>query len=1058
MHARGPPNKCPNGGRRPRVDRNFPMHLAKPIVIAWLACVAGLTPNPAALAQDAVVEEADAFAAGARALNEGRYGEAQSLLARALDAASTGGRADRRRAEIALLLAQAHLAANDPAAARAALLKEWSVVAVSGEAEFIDRAHYIRMTAALMLRDFAEAAKHSGALADRYAARNGKDHQTAVESRINHGSVLINAGKSAEGMAMLDEALAAIRRIGGENLEAQRLHMVASALDENGRRAEAAVFYLRLIAVFEPYGDSQNLAITLFNLAVLRKEERRLDESVALHEKAIAMLNRVTGPDSPDTITAIASLGNAYTVLGRPASGVRFLEDAFERSRKVMGENDNETWKNGNNYANALRELERFEEARVIDAAALDWRLKNLEPGAYPTSISAQNLGLDHMGLKQYAEARKHFGWLYKSRRERLGETHALTRDAADLLALAESYDPQAVPSSRVLGSGDIKTMNRITANIRAGQLDQAGKGEEALAYHRRSVEASEEEAGVYDPTTLVMLRNAARAERHIDPKKAVQTYDELNRRTLAWARMEIAANPGTMRAEDIRRVANGMIYDIARFAHQDAVATDLLFRILLDWKGLGTAEQSLLKQLQDKPPDEDTAKLAERIRALQAALREPGAAVLTLEAELGIAEARLAEKSGAFRRARSAADLSVADARSLLGRDGALIDYLIVDTPLEDLPRAGGENVKMSMAAGGRSARAMTPIPESGAAASDRHVYALMTLGGDRRAVAYLGPLDDVVAEMNTENFAAKDPSRRTLYKLLLEPLFALPGMNELRNVYIVPDGELFLVPFEGLLDSGGLPFAEKIDVTLMRSASGILKEPRPAKADGGILVVGDPDYGPAGNGVFQFAPLPMALEEAKEVGAMASAAGLEAATLSGARATEAAIRKAAAGKRIVHMATHGFFLAESSAPGFEAPWRGGIALAAASRAALNGVPSDDGIAYAAELATWRLEGTDLVVLSACETGSGDRSYVEGLRGVPAALAVAGAERSLLALWSVPDDGAAAFMLAFYRHLWKGGMDYEGAYRAAKRDAMAGKVPGAERPEVWQAFVMIRN
>jgi CHAT domain-containing protein len=115
------------------------------------------------------------------------------------------------------------------------------------------------------------------------------------------------------------------------------------------------------------------------------------------------------------------------------------------------------------------------------------------------------------------------------------------------------------------------------------------------------------------------------------------------------------------------------------------------------------------------------------------------------------------------------------------------------------------------------------------------------------------------------------------------------------------------------------------------------------------------------------------------------------------------------------------------------------------------------DGRLYAFELMTWDLSKLDLLVLSACDTGRGDETFVGGLRGLPTAINIAGARRSLLALWPVADAGTASFMTRFYEHL-VGGMTYAGALRQTRRDAIDGKVAGAESPQVWAAFVMFEN
>ena len=104
-----------------------------------------------------------------------------------------------------------------------------------------------------------------------------------------------------------------------------------------------------------------------------------------------------------------------------------------------------------------------------------------------------------------------------------------------------------------------------------------------------------------------------------------------------------------------------------------------------------------------------------------------------------------------------------------------------------------------------------------------------------------------------------------------------------------------------------------------------------------------------------------------------------------------------------------------------------------------------------------WDLSNLDLIVLSACETARGQETFVGGLRGLPTAIDIAGAKRSLLTLWPVDDAGTAAFMVSFYGRL-AAGQTYPEALRQTRRDARDGKVAGARDPRVWAAFVMFEN
>jgi CHAT domain-containing protein len=168
--------------------------------------------------------------------------------------------------------------------------------------------------------------------------------------------------------------------------------------------------------------------------------------------------------------------------------------------------------------------------------------------------------------------------------------------------------------------------------------------------------------------------------------------------------------------------------------------------------------------------------------------------------------------------------------------------------------------------------------------------------------------------------------------------------------------------------------------------------------------------------------------------------------ALLKGTDASEATLRERLPGSRFVHLATHGFFADPDSRP---EPRRwvlppsddlgklgrrltvtarnplllSGVVLAGANAAqqdSANGASSDDGILTAEEVAAVDLSKTELVVLSACETGLGKVAGGEGVFGLQRAFGLAGARTVIASLWKVDDDATRALMAEFYRNLWR--------------------------------------
>ena len=152
----------------------------------------------------------------------------------------------------------------------------------------------------------------------------------------------------------------------------------------------------------------------------------------------------------------------------------------------------------------------------------------------------------------------------------------------------------------------------------------------------------------------------------------------------------------------------------------------------------------------------------------------------------------------------------------------------------------------------------------------------------------------------------------------------------------------------------------------------------------------------------------------------------------------------------RALHLATHGFYRAPKQ-PSDQPMLLAGIALAGANRSLKEG--GDGGILYALEAQDLDLEGTELVVLSACQTALGQYDYGDGISGLVRALRVAGARNVLVTLRSVDDEQAATFMQRFYFH-WLSQTKSDPA--AALRDAQAEYASAPTQDTTWTSFIIV--
>ena len=315
------------------------------------------------------------------------------------------------------------------------------------------------------------------------------------------------------------------------------------------------------------------------------------------------------------------------------------------------------------------------------------------------------------------------------------------------------------------------------------------------------------------------------------------------------------------------------------------------------------------------------------------------------------------------------------------------------------------------------------------------------------------------------------------------MQPIRAHLGSAQ--QLLLSPDGALNLLPFGVLQDAKGRLLAEQYELTYLTSGRDLLRPVTPGGPSHPALLLADPDFGPLeappgeaaveqrrsvdfNRGALRFGPLAGTAQEAQVLRSLLKLN--ESQVLTQGRATETALKKVH-GPKILHLATHGFFLTDlpedlnsssrgagleptqrPSAPQRENPLlRSGLALAGANQ--LRSGPDDDGILTALEVASLDLQGTELAVLSACETGVGDVHTGEGVYGLRRALVLAGVRTQVASLWKVDDAATTEFMVAYYRHV-QAGLGRSAALRAVQR-AMR-QDPARAHPYYWAAFVVI--
>lgn len=300
-------------------------------------------------------------------------------------------------------------------------------------------------------------------------------------------------------------------------------------------------------------------------------------------------------------------------------------------------------------------------------------------------------------------------------------------------------------------------------------------------------------------------------------------------------------------------------------------------------------------------------------------------------------------------------------------------------------------------------------------------------------------------------------------------------PHLSKKTKVYVSPDGMLNLLPLAALVDGKGRFLVERYAFTYLSSGRDLLRLSKNERARDAPLLVGSPDFSSGGAGTsagtrsaglsdLVFPPLPGTSAELDALSKVVPDADVR----REGSATETAI-KDARGPLVLHVATHGFFLADEREavgggrgvtyvkgdafvppPKAENPLiRSGLALAGANLR--SGPDGQDGVLTALELASTDLHGTELVVLSACETGVGEIRNGDGVYGLRRALVIAGSRSQVMSLWQVDDEATRDLMTDYYKKLKRGAGRSE-ALRKVQRKML--KKKATAHPYYWAAFI----
>ena len=968
------------------------------------------------------------------------------------------------------------------------------------------------------LRDYARARqRHEEALAIRRKSLPS-DHPDIAASLAGLGNVQSALREYAAAVGNYEEALAILRKAPAPNSRdiAMTLNNLGNVqlklLDyAAAKRSNEEALAIRRRTL--PPGHPE-IAQSLVGLGNVQTELHNYANAKQSLQEAVAIYRSALPPDHPDIGGTLGSLGGVQTELRDYAGAKQSFEEALALHRKTLPSNDPAIAFTLNHLANLQRTLQDVVGAKRSLEEALAIRRTTLPPNHPDIADSLNDLGLVQGVARDYAGATRSIEEALAIYREVLPRDHpklaislnnlGLMQAASTHYADAKRSFEQALAICRKALPRDHPGTAKVLNNLGITQVelrDHAGARrslEEALAIYRAALPHDHPAIAL----SLSLLGCLSLATQFGVGESLPRFAEATNLLLAEQLRMAVLQDEQEQLATAaLARWSLGNLISATLIAE---TGPDLAYNFAVQVKGSVTALQRWVRHVRDVA-DPETARLLGRLRETNRRLvglsmDQRSAQIMSgsndlpkeiraLSLQRDELERELMERSAAYRNIQARAKVGSAAIRAALPQDTALIDlvnYLHLDpSTVDEVDPSAMERMV-----------AFVVRP-------DRPDVVIVRLGTTREVADLIKDWRGSYGAGKAASSGHADPGVE-LRKRLWEPL--AKHLEGVKLVLVSPDGPLNGLPWAALLGSHPGTFLVHEYAFAVVPVPQLLPElvrgkPRPANEQPSLLLAGGIAFGeqsareaeaPAGKlpPVPVYRPLPGTESEVNDLAERFRRRFHQAPAplvLGEDQATKQAILAAAPAHRFLHLATHGFFAGESELSivvageraaakrGVDLRWLlgsagwhpgllSGLVFAGVNRSDRR---PEDTILTALEASELELEGVELVVLSACNTGRGQVAGGEGVLGLQRAFQLAGARSVVASLWKVPDEETHQLMREFYRRVWA---EKPISRAEALRQAQLWMLEhwkgrgGVERPDsaqgppppyVWAAFVL---
>ena len=841
--------------------------------------------------------------------------------------------------------------------------------------------------------------------------------------------------------------------------------------------------------------DHFNYAVSCNNLGILYYDMGKFSEAEPLYLIARSIYEKVDGKESRDYAGSSNNLGLLYEVTGQYEKAEPYYLEAMQIREKLFGKNHPDYAQSCDNLAILYDDMGQYEKAELLYTEALQIRERLFGEEHREYASSCNNLGVLYTSIAQYGKAEQFYLEAKRIREKVLGKEHPeYARTCSNLALLYETrreYEKAAPLLLEVLELRE-KAFGKEHPDYAESCFNLAtlysnmGEYQKAEPLYIEAMQIRERVFGKerYDyALTCTGLANLYRNQKKAEMANAMYRQGFISQNSqvgkIFQFTSEIEKQSYLRKIEFLNNIYFSFLSSITL-----AIDNQSGYDFSVYTRNLTLSSSKLLRQEMFSSPDSNIKKkynewmrLREQISYWQLKpLSQRPVSLSGIEAQANTLEKELTRVSADFSKSQQQSRVTWKEIRQQLKPEEAAIEFVRFNY-FDGRSMTDSIYYIAFLLRKDKDEPVLIPLFES------RQLEKLLGAGNTLNTVAAL------YGVANKSNHA---------FDLIWGPVEKqLEGISK---IYYAPAGVLHRIAFAALPLKDHQVLSDKYRLVQLNTTADVMNQSDvPIGTNDVISLYGAIQYDVDASALKQAVTAFTSTGEQadflndedtrgsswkylsgteKEINGIRSIGKQKGYSLKykeGIAATEESV-KALNGKvspAVLHVATHGFFfpdpkplkkdnagnLTDANGRGFKQAdnplFRSGLLFAGANNT-WRGNPVkglEDGILTAYEVSNLYLPNTNLVVLSACETGLGEIQGNEGVYGLQRAFKIAGVENLVMSLWKVPDDATAEFMQEFYRNIFNKQSIHDAFYKA--QSVMKNKY--RKQPYKWAAWILVR-